>query len=184
MKNYIKIICVVLLAAMYSCEPEEYATPDIELVPIYRLTDTENDNYAIIDIYKEKSLLLIENKDYGVQSYATTEYVDTSTVDNYHVSFTVLTETVDTIRNILSETIRQEIVATVKTTEDYLLGSGSEISIGSLNIEVLKDSTAVTSTITINEDGSEIIVVGDPVSESTQDAVLIEGTITEEEVYN
>ncbi|WP_068473041.1 hypothetical protein [Saccharicrinis aurantiacus] len=184
MKNYFKIICVVLLAVLYSCEPDEYATPNIELVPIYRLTDTENDTYAIIDIYKEKSLLLIENKDFAVTSFITTEYVDTSTVDNYYISFEVLTESVDTVINNISSSVREEIITKTNTVENYDLGGQLETGLADLNIEVNKELSSVTTIVTIHEDGSEIVEVGDPVEESIQEFVLINGILTEIEVYN
>ncbi|WP_282035855.1 hypothetical protein [Saccharicrinis aurantiacus] len=184
MKNFIKIICVVLFAAMYSCEPDKYATPDIKLVPIYHISETENDDYFLIDIYKEKDLLLIENKDLTVSSFVTTDYVDASTEESYDVSFVVLTESVDTVINILSETTTQEIVTTINTIEKYDLGGSPEENIGDLNIEINTESSSVTTTTIVNEDGSESIGVGDPVKESSQDVVLINGTLTEVEVYN
>ena len=81
---------LVLVFATFACEPDEYPVPDIDLVSVYSLTETTNDNFSTVRIYQQKDLLTVTNKDGAIVTYETKDYTDTSDDLNFNVSVVAL----------------------------------------------------------------------------------------------
>ncbi|WP_044212438.1 hypothetical protein [Saccharicrinis fermentans] len=77
---------------MSSCEPEEYDVPDIDLTSVYSIGETENNDLSTINIYRDKALLTVWNKDGAVTSFETKDYSDSSDDTNYLVTVTAVEE--------------------------------------------------------------------------------------------
>ena len=90
MKNIMKIFVLLFVVGfMSSCEPDEYAKPDIDLTSISQVNniverDPKTGEFTVIhkkmvrlDIYKELPVLYVWNSDGIVTSYSTSDLIAT-----------------------------------------------------------------------------------------------------------
>lgn len=88
MKNIFKILGVFFVALIaFSCEPDEYDVPDIDLVPVYNISETGNNNMFEMNIYREQNLFTVWTNKGKISSFTTTGFSDTSDELNYMVTF-------------------------------------------------------------------------------------------------
>nr|WP_320120703.1 hypothetical protein [uncultured Marinifilum sp.] len=152
MKNLFKIfVLLFVVGVMSSCEPDEYDVPDIELVPVYSISETGNNTYTDIQVYKQENLLTIANKDGIVSAYSTSSYSDVSDETNY--MFTVIASEKVT----LTDEEGNETMGTVSYAYDVT----ADKETGSASITILKTA-----------------------ADGTESTISLNGTLTEDEVYN
>ena len=142
MKNILNIVALLFaLVYMSSCEPEEYDIPDIDLTPVYSISETGNDNLSTINIYREKGLLTVWNKDGAVTLFSTKDYSDSSDDVNCLVTVTAIEEVT------VTDGEGNETLGTI--TYDYDLVANKET--GVCNVSITKtDEKGDVSTSTIS----------------------------------
>ncbi len=70
----------MLVLKMYNCDEENnFKESDINLVPVYSLTEINNGGPFKINIYKEKPLIVEYSSNVTLFNYASPGYADTST---------------------------------------------------------------------------------------------------------
>ena len=95
MKNIIK--CLGLFAmvfTLFSCDEESpFIEPNVELVPVYAITDIVGTNAPLaINIYREKDLIVEYTSSVDAFSYTSASFSDTSTDTNYEISVAKLVD--------------------------------------------------------------------------------------------
>ncbi len=88
MKKYL-ISFLALIAIFFSaCNDNQSTTPDIKLVPVYAISNIIGTNPAYaIEVYREKTLMLIYSNNVNLKSFAITDYVDSSNDSDFKLSF-------------------------------------------------------------------------------------------------
>ncbi|GAL63588.1 hypothetical protein [Algibacter lectus] len=90
MKNIIKLLGLlsVVLVTFFSCDEESpFIGPNVELTPVYALTDIIGANAPFaINIYREKDLIIEYSTNVNVTSFTSASYADTSTDTSYEIS--------------------------------------------------------------------------------------------------
>ncbi|WP_405293586.1 hypothetical protein [Algibacter sp. Ld11] len=90
MKNIIKLLGLlsVVLVTFFSCDEESpFIEPNVELTPVYALTDIIGVNAPFaINIYREKDLIIEYSTNVNVTSFTSASYADTSTDTSYEIS--------------------------------------------------------------------------------------------------
>ncbi|WP_298493843.1 hypothetical protein [uncultured Algibacter sp.] len=129
MKNIIKILSLLILVlTMYNCDEENnFKESDINLVPVYSLTEINNDGPFKINIYKEKPLIVEYSSNVTLSNYASSGYADTSTDIMYQI----------TVNKIVDGVAVNYVISADKTTGE-----------GTLNI----DSGASTHNVLLTEE--------------------------------
>ncbi|WP_139956996.1 hypothetical protein [Flavicella sediminum] len=123
MKKFIKYISILaVIISLASCESNEKSFPELELVPIYALTniDGAGDMPISISVYRDEALM-VEYIDAlpRLLSFETTNFSDLSDATNYDLSFDKNIVVEQESGPDLIETIRYEIAA------DVVLGTGT-----------------------------------------------------------
>lgn len=89
MKNLIKYIGVSLIIITFSkCEEKSnFTEPNIQLVPVYTITNISGSNTPVkINIYKEKDLIIEYVSEVNPLSFSSSNFVDSSTDLFYEIS--------------------------------------------------------------------------------------------------
>ncbi|WP_154665639.1 hypothetical protein [Saccharicrinis fermentans] len=85
-----KLFSLIFIFVTLACEPDGYDVPEIDLVPVYSLSETANEEFSTVRIYQQKNLLTVSNKDGGIVAYQTKDYADSSDDLNFNVSVVAL----------------------------------------------------------------------------------------------
>lgn len=105
MKNNIKYLGLfAIVLFFFSCSEESnFKEPDIDLVPVYAITNIVGTNapYAI-NIYREKPIIIVYTTSVNPISYTATGYTDNSTESSYDITVNRVSE---------NETIKYTITA-------------------------------------------------------------------------
>lgn len=88
MKNIIKFLgLLAIVISLSSCEEKQWLQPDIELVPVYSITNIEGVLAPFqINIYQEQPLIIEYQKEDNAESFQSTDFTDTSTENMYEIS--------------------------------------------------------------------------------------------------
>ncbi|MBI9057101.1 MAG: hypothetical protein JEZ01_04970 [Labilibaculum sp.] len=140
MKNIIKLLSFIMVFAFISCEPDEYAVPDIDKVPVYNITETGSNDLFEINVYQNNPLLSIWTNKGKVRVLATSAYADTSDDTNYMVSFTAT----EKVKVVDSEGVESVVVKSY----DYTISGDKATGEGSMDITTVVDG--VSDTVSYN----------------------------------
>lgn len=90
MKNIIKFLTLFsVILTLSSCDDEvEWRQSEVELTPVYAITDITGNNApaVAIHIYKDKPLIIEYTTDVNVVSFDSSGYSDMSTESNYQIT--------------------------------------------------------------------------------------------------
>ncbi|WP_282039576.1 hypothetical protein [Saccharicrinis aurantiacus] len=185
MKNIYKIFVLLFVGySISSCEPDAYEVPDIDLTPVYYLTETGNNTYKDLNIYKEKDLFIVWDKDGAVSVSNTQAYTDSSDTENYSVTFVVELDELDTINTIIDESTIEEVIAETSIVTDYHLTGLVAEDQGQLLIDETKTIIETKTTFITNEDGSITEDAEDPTTTEVETTTVVTGMLSNQEVYN
>lgn len=127
MKKYIIILFVfVSLLLLNSCEEKQWPTADIQMAPVYVLSNLAGDNApSSMEVFGENNLVvLIKNTNFT--SLPISNYKDSTTVDKFNIRFT----TQENIVQIVNKIEYRYVV-----TKDYSSKSDSIKSVFVSNLE-------------------------------------------------
>lgn len=135
MKNLIFALGLLAVLAS-SCEEKIWPTSELELVPVYAVTEiVGTDAPFALDVYKEKSLAITFVKESLLESAETYNYLDASDEVNYAVTFSAK-----------QEVLLEDSTTTIHTL-DYEINADKATGVGSMTV------------ITTEEDDTESTVV-------------------------
>lgn len=159
---------VLMLLLVVACEPDKYELDDIALTPIYKVSGIDNDDFRVVNIYKEKDLFSKWDKNGAVLVLNTKDYTDSSTDEEYQVSLTafqmymdtrpdtVILETKDTLFTTFDVEVNLEHLITLTGSkldpQSNLLIKGTGTAVG-----VRNDNSQYEEEVTFNLDVNGVV---------------------------
>lgn len=137
MKNKILLTVVVAITAVFtSCKNEPWPVSDIKLVPVYSITNIQGQvSTYILNVYREKPLLVENLNSSSLVKYTTVDYVDNSTETDFAVTFSVPKET------------KNDVV--IQTKIDYNISASKATGIGVIVITKYNTDDTLLQTISL-----------------------------------
>ncbi|MDW5288071.1 hypothetical protein [Formosa sp. PL04] len=154
MKNILKIASILaLVLVVFSCEEESnFEEPNIELVPVYAITNITGTNALYqINVYKDTPLTVEYVAEVQLNSYDMLGFQDASTDTEYNVSWGVVKDResgdLDADDNVIMENY----------TVNYVLTGSKEWGTGVLNASnVYADGTTLDLDYTVSIANEEV----------------------------
>ncbi len=125
MKTIIAYLSILIIAITFtSCEiKDNFLEPDIELVPVYSITNIKGPNSLFkINIYKQKDLIIEYSSSVNAVSFSSNNYMDTSTDDTYV---------------IIVDKMKEDKIINYAVTADKLTGQGTLTIDGAKTYDIL-----------------------------------------------
>jgi len=129
MKNIIKYISILaIVLAFTSCESESnFQEPNIELVPVYSITDIQGaDTPFKINIYRQKDLIIEYSSSVNASSFASSNFMDISSDTTYEVSVDKMVEGSPVNYSISADKVTGLGTMTVDGTTTYDIAMAEE----------------------------------------------------------
>ena len=91
MKNLIKLISLLLIAALFSsCDEKVWQESDLNEVPIYSISEMTGGNALhALEIYPDQDLVIEFEKATALESFDLFDFEDASTSENYELNYTL-----------------------------------------------------------------------------------------------
>lgn len=171
--NFLGLILMLLVTV--ACEPDKYEIDDIALTPIYEISETGNDDFRVINLYKEKPLFSKWDKNDAVLVLNTSAYSDSSTQEEYNVSLKATQFYMAT----RPDTILLETGDTLFTTFDVEVNLEHDITLKGLKIDAKSNLVIVGEGLAKGVKNS-----GDSYEEEVMFNLDVNGMVKDDMVYN
>ncbi|UXX81100.1 hypothetical protein N7E81_08300 [Reichenbachiella carrageenanivorans] len=135
MKNLLFALGLLAVVAS-SCDEKVWPMSELELVPVYSVTEiVGTDAPFALEVYKEKSLAITFVKQDLLESTETYDYIDASDEVNYGFTFSA------------KEEILLEDSTTTIHTLDYEISADKATGVGSMTITTTEEDATVTTLV-------------------------------------
>lgn len=128
MKNIFKFLNLLIIAlTIFNCDEENnFEESNINLVPVYAITNIQGqNNLHSINVYREKDLIIEFYSQVNANNFISSNYVDTSTETNFNFS---------TSKVIEGETTTYSIIGDKETNSGTLTITNNTVSTHNISI--------------------------------------------------